>query len=131
MKAKLINFISPTGNDIMNQIIVVLLSVSMFVGGMTGFVLDNLLPGTREERGIVAWNARGGGEEEGAQRIASVHVYDPPFLTAKFMSSKVCKYIPFLPYYPPTELNSQPSGTTEAPPAYEDSNGNGYGARGV
>ena len=109
-----------------NQIIVVLLSVSMFVGGMTGFILDNVLPGTREERGIVAWNRRGGEDgATGAQRVASVHVYDPPFLTKKFMQSKVCKYLPFLPYYAPTP-SPVPEGT--ASPKGSDQ---GYAAKGV
>lgn len=33
------------GNETVNQIITVLLSTSMFVGGLIGFVLDNTIPG--------------------------------------------------------------------------------------
>ena len=34
-----------SGNDIVDQILTVLLSTSMFVGGTIGFVLDNTIPG--------------------------------------------------------------------------------------
>ena len=34
-----------SGNDIVNQILGVLLSTSMFVGGLMGIVLDNTIPG--------------------------------------------------------------------------------------
>ena len=36
---------SITGSDIVDQIITVLLSTSMFVGGTMGFILDNTIPG--------------------------------------------------------------------------------------
>ncbi|XP_076460516.1 solute carrier family 23 member 1-like [Babylonia areolata] len=45
-----------TGVSGLDQIIEVLLSTSMLVGGLTGFILDNLLPGTDEERGLITWN---------------------------------------------------------------------------
>eukprot|EP00095_Tigriopus_kingsejongensis_P001031 maker-scaffold587_size153100-snap-gene-0.29 protein:Tk01031 transcript:maker-scaffold587_size153100-snap-gene-0.29-mRNA-1 annotation:"hypothetical protein DAPPUDRAFT_302649" len=38
-----------------DSIIFVLLKTSMFVSGALGFFLDNTIPGTREERGLVAW----------------------------------------------------------------------------
>ena len=34
-----------TGNEAADQIISVLLSTSMLVGGVTGFILDNTVPG--------------------------------------------------------------------------------------
>ena len=34
-----------TGSEVVDQIFSVLLSTSMFVGGVTGFVLDNTVPG--------------------------------------------------------------------------------------
>ena len=33
------------GNEVIDQIISVFLSTSMFVGGLVGFVLDNTIPG--------------------------------------------------------------------------------------
>ena len=34
-----------TGNEVADQVITVLLSTSMFVAGVLGFVLDNTIPG--------------------------------------------------------------------------------------
>lgn len=34
------------GSDIVDQLLSVLLGTSMFVGGLTGFILDNTIPGT-------------------------------------------------------------------------------------
>ncbi|XP_077864728.1 solute carrier family 23 member 1-like [Saccoglossus kowalevskii] len=44
-----------TGVDQLDQIIMVLLSTGMFVGGIIAFVFDNTIPGTEEERGISKW----------------------------------------------------------------------------
>ncbi|XP_038651578.1 solute carrier family 23 member 1 isoform X5 [Scyliorhinus canicula] len=38
-----------------NQILTVLLTTEMFVGGCLAFILDNTIPGTKEERGLVQW----------------------------------------------------------------------------
>ncbi|KAG7177515.1 Solute carrier family 23 member 1-like 1, partial [Homarus americanus] len=46
-----------TGEPVVDQIITVLLQTSMFVGGTLGFILDNTIPGTPEERGLLKWNA--------------------------------------------------------------------------
>ena len=35
----------PTGSEVFDQIVSVLLSTSMFVGGVVGFILDNTVPG--------------------------------------------------------------------------------------
>ncbi|XP_063232307.1 solute carrier family 23 member 2 isoform X2 [Bacillus rossius redtenbacheri] len=43
------------GNEIADGILTVLLSTSILVGGVVGCVLDNLIPGTPEERGLIAW----------------------------------------------------------------------------
>eukprot|EP00918_Siedleckia_nematoides_P032334 GHVU01070028.1.p1 GENE.GHVU01070028.1~~GHVU01070028.1.p1 ORF type:complete len:561 (+),score=18.33 GHVU01070028.1:91-1773(+) len=44
-----------TGNEVVDQLFTVLLTTSMFVGGVIGFILDNTIPGTIEERGIKKW----------------------------------------------------------------------------
>ncbi|XP_061660410.1 solute carrier family 23 member 1 isoform X2 [Syngnathoides biaculeatus] len=46
-----------TGVEELNQILTVLLSTEMFVGGFLAFCLDNTIPGTREERGLLQWSA--------------------------------------------------------------------------
>ncbi|XP_023223250.1 solute carrier family 23 member 1-like isoform X2 [Centruroides sculpturatus] len=45
-----------TGVPTLDQIFTILLGTNMFVGGFLGFVLDNSIPGTDEERGITKWN---------------------------------------------------------------------------
>ncbi|XP_019646793.1 PREDICTED: solute carrier family 23 member 1-like [Branchiostoma belcheri] len=42
-----------TGSSEVDQILTVLLSTHMFIGGFIGFTLDNTIPGTREERGLL------------------------------------------------------------------------------
>ena len=83
-----------------DQILTVLLSTNMAVGGITGFLLDNLLPGTLEERGIKKWRTLFEESESEAQgRVASIHTYDVPFVTKYLQKFKCVRYIPFLPYY--------------------------------
>ncbi|XP_029642253.2 solute carrier family 23 member 2-like [Octopus sinensis] len=45
-----------TGSAQLDQVLRILLSSNMFVGGFIGFVLDNTIPGTPEERGIIKWD---------------------------------------------------------------------------
>lgn len=80
------------------QIFQVLLSTNMAVGGLTGFLLDNVIPGTKQERGLIKWRNSFGANNQ-VNKVASVHVYDPPFLTENFKKSLFCKIVPFLPYY--------------------------------
>ncbi|CAL1261638.1 unnamed protein product [Larinioides sclopetarius] len=44
-----------TGSKIMDQTITILLRTNMLVGGFIGFFLDNIIPGTDEERGLLKW----------------------------------------------------------------------------
>ncbi|XP_078424339.1 xan_ur_permease domain-containing protein isoform X2 [Cetorhinus maximus] len=44
-----------TGVLPLDQVINVLLTTSMFVGGFCGFFLDNTIPGTEKERGLTTW----------------------------------------------------------------------------
>ncbi|KAF3705406.1 Solute carrier family 23 member 1 [Channa argus] len=46
-----------TGLVELDQILTVLLSTEMFVGGFLAFCLDNTIPGSRQERGLVEWRA--------------------------------------------------------------------------
>ena len=48
---------SKAGSTELDQIISVLLKTNMAVGGVTAAILDNLLPGSREERGLDAWKS--------------------------------------------------------------------------
>ena len=65
----------------------------MLIGGITAFILDNAIPGSRVERGMTVW--RRSTEDTGTR----VHVYDLPFGLKKLSTYKFAKYTPFLPYY--------------------------------
>ncbi|XP_022103943.1 solute carrier family 23 member 2-like [Acanthaster planci] len=60
-----------TGFTEIDQIISVMLTTGMFVGGFLAILLDNTIPGTDEERGIHSWRQHitsdAGNEEEGAE----------------------------------------------------------------
>lgn len=69
----------------------------MAVGGLVALILDNVLPGTEKDRGIIKWRSLMMEQRRGT--TASHHVYDLPFgLTNK---RKFTKFVPFLPYYGP------------------------------
>ncbi|KAK7499327.1 hypothetical protein BaRGS_00009302 [Batillaria attramentaria] len=94
-----------TGSSIADQIVEVLLSTSMFVGGFVGFVLDNLLPGTELERGLILWRhearlvAGGGAEGE-----ATVDVYCLPSIIQRFLDRIRC--MSRLPFCPPARVRT-------------------------
>lgn len=90
-----------TGEPELDQIITVLLRTNMLVGGITGLLLDNTIPGSREERGMLVWNSKAG--ETGH---SGNHVYDLPFGLKKLSFYKCTKYVPFLPYYESEEVPS-------------------------
>ncbi|XP_076157996.1 solute carrier family 23 member 1-like [Alosa pseudoharengus] len=99
-----------TGIVEIDQVIQVLLTTSMFVGGFFGFILDNTIPGTKRERGIIAWNKAH--EEDSNVTIESDEVYNLPFnLSARLSSVPWVRYIPFCPYQP---SRSPSDGTPES-----------------
>lgn len=78
----------------------------MAVGCIVALFLDNTIPGTIEERGLVAWRQHlGDDSDEEAVQTASIHVYDLPFGLNRFSTWWVSKYIPFLPYYDPQDAS--------------------------
>ncbi|KAK3587962.1 hypothetical protein CHS0354_014481 [Potamilus streckersoni] len=84
-----------TGSKIVDQIITVLLSTNMFVGGMIGFVLDNTIPGTDKERGIHSWRKLG--ESVSSDAKADMQVYDLPLIQKYLDSWTITRYLPFCP----------------------------------
>ena len=80
-----------------DQIITVLLSTSMAVGGLVGLILDNTIPGTIEERGLKAWRQHLS-DDSAEFQTASIKIYDLPFGLNRISYYKVAKYLPFLPY---------------------------------
>lgn len=85
-----------TGSDELDRVLTVLFSTAMFVGGFLGFILDNTVPGTDEERGIKLWrkalvkaDASSGYDK----------TYDLPFIMGCLRRQRWATYVPFLPTF--------------------------------
>ncbi|KAI3371588.1 hypothetical protein L3Q82_024145 [Scortum barcoo] len=93
-----------TGIVELDQVLQVLLTTSMFVGGFFGFILDNTIPGSKHERGIEAWNKAH--EDDSSNTLESGQVYNLPFgISSYFSSSLLLRYMPFCPPGAPGSLD--------------------------
>ncbi|XP_077424458.1 xan_ur_permease domain-containing protein [Vanacampus margaritifer] len=110
-----------TGVAAIDQVLQVLLTTSMFVGGFFGFLLDNTIPGTKEERGILAWNKAH--EDSSINTLESGEVYDLPFGMSAYLSSfPWSRYLPFCPPFVP----KRPDGCVDDKSAQEPDNALGH-----
>nr|XP_003221103.1 PREDICTED: solute carrier family 23 member 1 isoform X1 [Anolis carolinensis]XP_016849220.1 PREDICTED: solute carrier family 23 member 1 isoform X1 [Anolis carolinensis]XP_016849221.1 PREDICTED: solute carrier family 23 member 1 isoform X1 [Anolis carolinensis]XP_016849222.1 PREDICTED: solute carrier family 23 member 1 isoform X1 [Anolis carolinensis] len=105
-----------TGIVQLDQVLRVLLTTGMFVGGFLGFLLDNTIPGSKEERGIAAW--REGCGEQSDETVTMSSVYDLPFgFGSKFCAANWFQYLPTCPKRPAShsarELNSYAEETSK------------------
>ncbi|XP_061576897.1 solute carrier family 23 member 2 isoform X1 [Cololabis saira] len=85
-----------TGVKELDQVIVVLFTTHMFIGGFFGFILDNTIPGTDKERGIHEYQAKAQGE---GTKTCDLSCYDIPFCNGLLKRFKCFQYLPFLPSY--------------------------------
>ena len=82
-----------------DQIVTVLLSTSMAVGCIVPLILDNTIPGTIEERGMVGWGENPVADKEDEKfEVAPIECYNLPFGLHRLSKYKFAKYMPFLPY---------------------------------
>uniref|UniRef100_A0A3B3Z8Q7 Uncharacterized protein n=1 Tax=Periophthalmus magnuspinnatus TaxID=409849 RepID=A0A3B3Z8Q7_9GOBI len=95
-----------TGVVELDQVLQVLLTTSMFVGGFFGFILDNTIPGSKQERGILAWNKAH--EDDSSNTLESGEVYNLPFGINSCLSSSWLQYLPCCP--PTVPLSKEGSG---------------------
>jgi len=79
-----------------DQILRVLLTTEMFVGGSIAFILDNTVPGTHEERGLVQWKA---GAYANSDESAKLKSYDLPFGMGVIKRTHWLKYVPVCPVF--------------------------------
>lgn len=84
-----------TGNNDADRILRTLLGNANLAGAVLACFLDNTIPGTREERGITAWQAPDK-VDANVKYDNGLEVYEPLFLS-RWRDSRVLKYIPFLP----------------------------------
>ena len=68
-----------TGSATVDNILTVILSSSMFLAMLLGFVLDNTIPGTDEERGLIKWQNQH--KTDDLSNVEKLKCYDLPFIT--------------------------------------------------
>ncbi|KAJ8681354.1 hypothetical protein QAD02_017141 [Eretmocerus hayati] len=93
-----------TGNEVVDSVLTVLLSTTILVGGSLGCFLDNLIPGTDEERGLDAWAKEmelnfDAEVDESDEYVPST--FDLPFGMSLLRKWKWTSYLPFSPTYKP------------------------------
>lgn len=93
-----------TGSIIFDQILNVLLTTSLFVGGIIGIFMDNTVPGTDAERGIVKWREQASSSSTAGNEKIRVWInacYDLPFGMEFIKRHSFFKYMPISPTYDP------------------------------
>ncbi|XP_015992367.1 solute carrier family 23 member 1 isoform X2 [Rousettus aegyptiacus] len=85
-----------TGIPEMDQILTVLLTTEMFVGGCLAFILDNTVPGSPKERGLIQWKA---GAHANSEMSTSLESYDFPIGMKMIKRTAFLKYIPICPVF--------------------------------
>ena len=81
-----------------DQILTVLFKTGMAVAGILSVILDNLVPGTPEERGLIQWQVIEEPTKKDETAVKDLRVYDLPFGVGN--SWKISRFLPFMPYYP-------------------------------
>ncbi|XP_061105331.1 solute carrier family 23 member 1 [Conger conger] len=83
-----------TGVAELDQIITVLLTTEMFVGGFLAFVLDNTIPGTRKERGLLEWTA-----SHSSSCSTDMRTYEFPVGMGCVRRTDCLRYLPISPSF--------------------------------
>lgn len=86
-----------TNIEMFDSTLSVLLGTSILVGGALGCVLDHMIPGTLEERGIIGWSKEV--ELKTNRSSTETSTYDFPYFMDCLKKCKFAYYIPFLPTY--------------------------------
>uniref|UniRef100_A0A3B4G1U3 Solute carrier family 23 member 2-like n=1 Tax=Pundamilia nyererei TaxID=303518 RepID=A0A3B4G1U3_9CICH len=75
----------------LDQLIVVLFTTHMFIGGFFGFILDNTIP-TDKERGIKSWQDK---VQDGSKNMHDQSCYDIPFCNKVLKRFRCFQCLPF------------------------------------
>lgn len=86
-----------TGSEIVDSTLSVLLGTSILVGGVLGCVLDHIIPGTPEERGLIEWEKQM--ELKVNSETTEGSTYDFPIGMETIKKWKFTYYLPFSPTY--------------------------------
>ncbi|XP_019630437.1 PREDICTED: solute carrier family 23 member 1-like [Branchiostoma belcheri] len=85
-----------TGVTELDQVITVLLSTNMAVGGLIGLILDNTIPGTLEQRGMLKWR---GFMEDHPEYDRYMEGYNFPFGMNLIRKVACFRHVPFCPTF--------------------------------
>nr|XP_015205203.1 PREDICTED: solute carrier family 23 member 1 [Lepisosteus oculatus] len=85
-----------TGVPEIDQVLTVLLTTEMFVGGFLAFILDNTIPGSRKERGLLDWTE---GVHSSSDQCAGLQTYDFPIGMSCVRSMECLGRIPIFPTF--------------------------------
>lgn len=86
-----------TNIEVLDSTLSVLLGTSILVGGALGCLLDHVIPGTLEERGVIAWSKEMQLENDRSSTEAST--YDFPYFMNVLKKCNLSYSIPFCPTY--------------------------------
>ncbi|XP_069139247.1 solute carrier family 23 member 1-like [Argopecten irradians] len=98
-----------TGNKEADDVLTMILGNPNLAGGVLACFLDNTIPGSKEERGIAAWEAPSdisGGSPTSQDYSEGYEVYNP-ILYNKYRNSKILRFLPFMPN-PSLKENEKP-----------------------
>ncbi|XP_070581577.1 solute carrier family 23 member 2-like [Ptychodera flava] len=84
-----------TGSFEADQVLDIILKTGMLVGGFLGFVLDNTVPGTAKERGLLSWREYG----KQLSEEKPMKSYDLPFGMSRLRKWRWTRYIPICPTF--------------------------------
>ncbi|XP_054709274.1 solute carrier family 23 member 2-like [Uloborus diversus] len=92
-----------TGSEVADQILGILLRTNMFVGGFLGCLLDNTIPATEQDRGVLAWREKKMKKTDEFEEASEV--YDLPFVMQYIKEVSCFKYLPVSPTYGNESIN--------------------------
>lgn len=87
-----------TGNETVDSTLTVLLGTTILVGGLLGCFLDNIIPGTPEERGLTEWAKEMPLGDDNVNDGTATD-FDFPYGMDTIREWKWTYYIPFMPTY--------------------------------
>ncbi|XP_069810350.1 solute carrier family 23 member 1 [Dendropsophus ebraccatus] len=99
-----------TGLPELDQILTVLLTTEMFVGGCIAFFLDNTIPGSEKERGLVQWKQ---GANANSDTCADLKTYDFPCGMKLVKKVKCFRWLPICPVFKGFKAAAQKETTKE------------------
>ncbi|KAK7493177.1 hypothetical protein BaRGS_00015514 [Batillaria attramentaria] len=103
------------GNEMADQIITVCLGTPMFFGAVVGVILDNIVPGTPEERGIAMFQRTMAGDSS-EKEVEKHSTYDLPFVSEWLRRHGCCSFVPFLPSFSGFLQNGKLKSVTDTQP---------------